>query len=137
LFRSRLFLGPILTALQVLLTLAIVIVIAIARTASSTARLSVIFPVLIIIILVDFVIPIHWFTGQEVAWLVLLADSWLNLCREIIATIPREMLASAFILARAGCLWSGMIDLIPKVTGVIPPAIVHFMLGFVKRLPHI
>jgi hypothetical protein len=51
--------GRFLTALHVLLTLAAVIVIAIARTAPSTARRSGIGPVVIIIILVDYLIPIQ------------------------------------------------------------------------------
>jgi hypothetical protein len=63
--------GPFLTPLCVLLTLAIVIVIAIARTPPSTARCSGIHPVLIIIILIDYDIPIQWSNGQEVAWIVL------------------------------------------------------------------
>ena len=50
---------PFLTTLRDLLTLAIVIVIAIARTAPSTARRSGIRPVLIIIILIDYLIPIQ------------------------------------------------------------------------------
>jgi len=80
--------GPSLTALRVLLTLAVVIVIVIARTAPSTAQRSRIRPGLIIIILVDYLIPIQWSNGHEVAWLVLPAAWWLNLCPEIIATIP-------------------------------------------------
>jgi len=129
--------GPVLTALRVLLTLAIVIVIAIARTAPSTAQPSGIGPVLIIIIFVDYLIPIQWSNGQEVAWLVLPAAWWLNLCPEIIATLPRETLAGAFNLSRAGCLRIGAIDLIPEGTGVVPPPIVHLIAGFVKHLPHI
>jgi len=129
--------GPFLTALRVLLTLAIVIVIAIDRTAPSTARPSGIRPVLIIIILVDYVIPIPWSNGQEVAWLVLPTAWWLNLCPEIIATVPRETLGGAFNLSRAGCLRISPIDLIPERTGVVPPPIVHLITGFVKHLPHI
>jgi len=87
-----------LIALHVLLTLAIVSVIAIARTATSTAWRSGIRPVLIIIIFVGYLIPIQWSNGEEVAWRVLLAAWWLNLCPEIIATIPRETLAGAFRL---------------------------------------
>jgi len=84
--------SPFLTALRVLLTLAIVIVIVIARTAPSTARRSGIRPVLIIIILIDYLIPIQWSNGQEVTWFVLLAAWRLNLCPWIIATVPRETL---------------------------------------------
>jgi hypothetical protein len=73
-----------------------VIVIAITRTTPSATERSRIRPVLISIILVDYPIPIQWSNGQEVAWLVLLAAWWLNLCTEIIATIPRETLAGAF-----------------------------------------
>jgi len=94
--------GPFLTALRVLLTLAVVIVIVIARTAPSTAQLSGIRPVLIIIIRVDYLIPITWSNGQEVACLLLLGDSRLNLCRGIIATVPRETLAGAFNFSPAG-----------------------------------
>jgi len=45
------------------------------------------------------------------------------------------MTAGAFILFRAGCLWIGAIDLIPKGTGVVPPSIVHLIAGFVNHLP--
>jgi hypothetical protein len=82
--------------MRVLLTNAIVIVIAIARMAPSPARRSGICPVLIIIILEDYHIPILWSNSQEVAWLVLPAAWWLNHCPEIIATIPRETHASVF-----------------------------------------
>jgi hypothetical protein len=91
--------GPFLTALRVLPTLAIVIVIAIARSAPSTARRSRIRPVLIIISIVDYLILIQSSNGQEVAWLVLPAAWWLNLCHEIIATVPRATLAAAFNLS--------------------------------------
>jgi len=47
------------------------------------------------------------------------------------------MVSSAFNLHRAGCLRIGAIHLIPEGTGVVPPLIVHFVLGFVKHLPHI
>jgi hypothetical protein len=128
---------PFLTSLRVLLTLAIVIVIAIAKTAPSTARRSGIRPVLIIIILVDYLIPIPWSNGQEVAWLVLPGAWWFNLGPEIIATVPRETLAGAFILRRADCLRIAAIDLIPEGIGVIPPPIVPLVTGFVKHLPNI
>jgi hypothetical protein len=71
--------GSFLTALLVLLTLAVVIVIAMARTAPATARVSGIHPDLIIIIIVDYIIPIQRSKGYEVAWLVLPAAWWLNL----------------------------------------------------------
>jgi len=114
---SILFPGPFPTALRVLLTVGIVIVIAIARTSPSTAQHSGIRPVLIIISLVDYLIPIQWSNGQEVAWLVLPAACWLNLCPESIATIPRETLIGEFNLPQAGCLRIGAIDLIAKGTG--------------------
>jgi hypothetical protein len=53
--------------MHVLLTLTVVTVMVIARTAPSTPQRSGIRPVLIIIILVDYLIPIQWFNGQEVA----------------------------------------------------------------------
>jgi hypothetical protein len=129
--------GPFLNAMRVLLTLAIVIVIFIARTALSTARHLRISPVLIIISLVDYLIPIQWSKGQEVTWLVLPAAWRLNLCPEIIATVPRETLTSAFNLSQAGCLQIGAIDLFPEGTGVVPPPIVHLVSGFVKHLTNI
>jgi hypothetical protein len=52
----------------------------------------------IIIILVEYLIPIQWSNGQEVALLVLRAAWWLNLSPEIIATLPRATLAGAFNL---------------------------------------
>jgi hypothetical protein len=129
--------GPFLTSLRVRLTLSIVIIIAIAKTAPSTARHSGIRPVLNIIMLVDYLIPIEWSNAQEVAWLVLPSVWSLNLYPEIIATVPRETLAGEFNLPRAGCLWIGAIDLVPTGMGVVPPPIVHFVTGFVKHLPHI
>jgi len=65
-----------LTALRVLLLLltpAIIIDIAIARTALSTMQHSGIRSVLIHIMLVDYLIPIQLSNCQEVAWFVLLA----------------------------------------------------------------
>jgi hypothetical protein len=115
----------------------VVIVIAIARTAPSTAWPSGIRPVLIIIILVDYPIPIQSSNSQEVAWLVVPAAWGFNLCLEIIATVPGETLAGAFHLRRAGCLQIGAIDLIPERTGGDLPPIVHLVAGFVKHLPHI
>ena len=93
---SLLFPGPFLNTWNVLLTLAIVIIIAIARTTPPTARRSAIRLVLTIIIVVNYLIPIQWSNGKEVAWLVLPKAWWLNRCPEIIATVPREMFASAF-----------------------------------------
>jgi hypothetical protein len=106
-------------------------------TAHSTALHSGIRPVVIIIILVDYLVPFQWSNGQEVAWLVRPAAWWLNLCPEIIPTITREMLAGAFNLLQAGYLRIGAIDLIPEGMEVVPPPIVHLIVGFVKHLPHI
>jgi len=58
--------------------------------------------VLIIHIFVDYLIAIQLLHGQVVAWLVLVAACQLNLCPEVIATVPRETLTSAFNLPRAG-----------------------------------
>jgi hypothetical protein len=106
-------------------------------TAHSTAWHSGICPVVIIIILIDYLIPIQWSNGQGVAWLVLPAAWRLNLCPEIIATVLREMLTGAFNLPRAGCPRIGAIDLISEGTGVVAPPIVHLVAGFVKHLHHI
>jgi len=97
----------------------------------------VILQVLIIITLVDYLSPVRWSTGQEVAWLALPAAWWRNLCTEIIATIPREMLAGALNFPQGGCLQIGGIDLIPEGTGVVPPPIAHLVVGVDKHLPHI
>jgi hypothetical protein len=110
-------------------------VIALARTASSTTWRGAIRPILITIILVDDLIPIQWSEGQKVAWLVLLAAWWLDLWPEIIPTIPTETRTGAIHLLHAGCLWSAAIDLISKGTWVFPLPIVHFATSFVKRLP--
>jgi hypothetical protein len=90
--------GPFLTTLCVLLTLAVVIGIAITRTAPSTTRCTGSRPVLIIIKLVDYLISIQWSNSQEVARFVLAADWRLNLCPEIMATVPRNTLTGAFNL---------------------------------------
>jgi hypothetical protein len=120
-----------------LLTLAIVSVIAIAKPAPSTAEPTGIRPVLIIIILGDYLIPIQWSNRQEVAWLVLPAAWWLNLFPEIIATVPRETLAGAFNLSEAGYRRIGAINLLPEATGVVPPPIVHLIAGCFQHLPHL
>jgi len=70
-FCSLPFSGPFLTTLRVLLTLTVVIVIGISRTAPSTTGHCGIHPVHIIIILVDYLIPMQWSNGQDVTWLVL------------------------------------------------------------------
>jgi len=105
--------------------------------ASTTARCSGIGPVLIIIILVYYPIPILWSNSKQLTWLVLPAAWWLNLGPEIIGTVARESLAGEFHLPWAGCLRIGAIDLIPEATGVVPPTIVHLRAGFVKHLSHI
>jgi len=90
-----------------------------------------------IIILVDYLIPIQSSNSDEVPWLVL-PEAWqLNHCPEIIATIPRETLSSAFNLSRAGCVRMLAIDLIPEDPVIVPLPIVHWVTGIVKHLPHI
>jgi hypothetical protein len=81
--------------MHVLLTLAFVILIAIIETAPSTAQNSGIHPVVIIILLVDYLIPIELSNAQEVACLVLPAAWWLSLWLVIIVIVPREMLFGA------------------------------------------
>jgi len=75
--------------------------------------------------------------GQELPSLEVPAAWRLNLCPEIIATVPREKLASAFNLPRAGYLRIGAIGLIPEGTGIVLPPIVHLVMGFFKHLPQI
>jgi len=111
-------------------------VMGIARTAPSTARRCGTRPVLIIIILVEYLIPMQCSDGQEVATFVLAAACLLNIYPEIIAIVPREMLTGAFNLPRAGCLHIWAIDLITEFLGVVPSPIVHLVAGFVKHLPH-
>jgi hypothetical protein len=106
-------------------------VIAIRRTTACSAWRSGIYPVFIIIILIDYLIPIQGSNSQKVAWLVLLAAWWLNHCPENIGSVPRETQPGAFNLPQAGCLPIGAIDLIPDDTGVVPPPNVHFLVGFV------
>jgi hypothetical protein len=97
----------------------------------------VIRPVVIIIILVNYILPILQSNGQEVTWFVLPAAWWLILGPEIITTVPSKTLTTAFNLPQAGCQRIGTIDLIPEVTGVYPPPIVHLAMGFVKHLHYI
>jgi hypothetical protein len=129
--------GPFLTALCVLLILALVIVIAIARTAPSTTRSTGCRPGIIIIILVDYLIPIQLSDRPEVAWVQLLTAWRLNHCTEIIPIVPREKLTGVYNLALPGCLRIGAIDLIPEGTGIVPPPIVYLVMGLVKYLPQI
>jgi hypothetical protein len=121
-----------LAAWRLLSTLAIVIVIAIARAAPSPTWRSGIHPVVIISILVDYLIPMQWSSGQAVAWLVLPAACQQNHCSQSIATVPRELLASALNHPQAGCLLIEMIDLIREGTGVVPPPIGHSVIGSVE-----
>jgi hypothetical protein len=81
-----------------LLIVTIVNDIAMARTAPSTARHSRIHPVVIIIILVNYIIPVEWSNGKKVTCYVLPAAWRLDLCPEIIASVPRETLTGAFNL---------------------------------------
>jgi hypothetical protein len=116
------------------------VVIGIANTlkAPSTARCSGISSsVIIIIVLLDYVIPILWSNGLGVARFVLQAASCLNLCAAIIPTLPTEMVNGSFNLTRADCLRIGVIDLIPERKVVVPPPIVHLVVGFVNHSPHI
>jgi hypothetical protein len=55
-------------------------------------------PVVIMIILVDYFIPIQWSNAQEVASCLLPTAKRINLCPDIIATVPRVMLTGAFNL---------------------------------------
>jgi len=91
---SRFFLTP----LGVLLTVAVVIVIAIARAAPSIAGHTGMRPVVIIIILIEYLIPIQWSNGEEVAWFVLPTAWRFTLCPEIIAIIPGETPTGAYNL---------------------------------------
>jgi len=129
--------GPCLSNRCVLLTLAIVIIIAITPLAPYTARRSSIHLVPIIIILVEYTITIQRSNGLELGWIVLPAALWLTLCPEIIATVLSEMLAGVFNIPRAGYLQIGALDSIPESMVGIPPWIVHFVAGYVKHLLHV
>jgi hypothetical protein len=132
---SLLFRGPFLTELGALLTSAVLIDIAIAKRACSSARRNGIRKVVIIIIHVDYLIPIQWSIGQQVAWFVLPTAWRHNFSAEIISTVPREILTSAWYLTHSGYLRIRAIDLIPKATGIHPPPIVHLLTGYDKHLP--
>jgi len=134
---SVLFSRPFLTALHVLPTHTVVIVINIASTTVSSARCSGIRPVLVIFMVVNYLIPIQWSNSDNVTWLVLPPACQLNLCPEIISTTPRESLGDVFNVPLAGSLWIGVIYLIPEGMRVIPPSIVHLVVAFVKYLPKI
>jgi hypothetical protein len=121
----------------VLLTLTIIIFVAIPRTALSITRHSGICTDFIIIILVNYLIPIQRSNGQDVAWLVLPAPRSLNIYTEIIATVRTTTLGGAFNLPGNGSLLIVVIYLIPEGPGVVPPPIIDLVAGFVKRLPNI
>jgi hypothetical protein len=55
----------------------------------------------------------------------------------MIATIPREMLAGAYMLSRPGYLQIGEFDPIYDHSGVVPLPIVYLVAGFVKQLLYI
>jgi hypothetical protein len=128
---------PLLTPPHVLLTLTIVSVVAIAWTVPSSSGRSVICPVSIIIILIEYLIPIQSSNGQEISWLVLPATWRLNYCPDIIATISRKMIPWVANSSRAGCLPVMAINLISEGTGIVPLSIVQFIPGVVKRLQDI
>jgi hypothetical protein len=121
--------GHFLTNLSVLHTLAVVIVIGIARTAPSTTRRSGSRPVLNIIIFVNYLMPILWSNGQDVVWFVLPTAGWLNVFPGIITSVPRETVTSAFALPRTGFLRIGVIHLIPEGMGY-PTSNCSFGSGF-------
>jgi hypothetical protein len=114
-----------LTALPVLITIAIFISIASARTAPSTVQSSEIRLVVVNIHFVDYLLPISSANGQQVAWHVLLAASSLNLGCEIITTLQRQMLTGASNLSREGYQRFGVIELISEGNEVVPMPIVH------------
>jgi hypothetical protein len=98
---SHLFRGPFLTALGVLLIIAVVIVIAMVMMASSFARCCGIHPIQMIIILVNYLIQIQR-ASQDVSWHTQQASWWLNLCPDIISTVLREMLTGEYNQPEAG-----------------------------------
>jgi hypothetical protein len=104
--------------------------------APSPTRRSRIRSVLISIIPVEFIITIQWWNGRQFAWLAPPAAVRLNLCTEILATIPTEMLTGVINIALSGFMRIGEIELIPEGTGVVPPPICHLGTGYVKLLSH-
>jgi len=105
--------------------------------AHSTNRCTGILLVVIIINLVDSLIPIQLFNGQDVACLVLQTAWWSNLCSKMITTVPRETFTGALNLSGGGSLRIGAKDLIPEGTGIVPPPNVPWVEGLVKHLPPI
>jgi hypothetical protein len=92
-------------------------------------------PVLIIIIiLLNYLIPMQWSNGKEVVWIELPTSWRLNLCPEIISNVPREMITGELKLPRAGYQRIGAIDLNPEGTGIDPPPIIHIVVGFINHL---
>jgi len=134
---SRLIPGHSLTTTCVLLTLNVVIIIPIARTAPSTTWLSGFRPNLTKIMLINYFIRIQHAHSLEVAGLVQPAAWWLDLRPQIIATIPWDTLSGACNLHHTRYLWIGAIDLIPDSTGVVTPPIGRLVVGLIKHLPHI
>jgi len=108
---------PILTVLGIFLILAIILIIAIAGAAPSTALCSAIRPVLIFISFIGDVIPIEWPSGQKVTLLILLAAWGFNIYSQIITTLNRETLPIAHNIPGAGSEQIGAIDLIHKGMG--------------------
>jgi hypothetical protein len=108
--------GPFLTTLRVFLSLAVINVIAIAKTALPTGHHTGICPVLILINLIDDLNPNLSFNWQAGIGLIKPAVWSLNLCHAMIGTLPRETFASAYNPSQAGCLWISALNLIPECT---------------------
>jgi hypothetical protein len=70
---------------------------------------------------IQYIIPIQWSNGQALPWHVRVAAGGLDRCPEMVATVPREMLAGAFNLPLAGWLQIKAVHFIPDGTGVVPP----------------
>jgi hypothetical protein len=87
-----------------------IILITIATMAPSTTLHSGGREVLVIIILVNYLIPIQWSEGLDVACLVLPAAWWCNLSAEIVDTVPRGMITGAFQLLGGCCVQIEVID---------------------------
>jgi len=86
---SLCFSSAFVTTLRAILSLAVIIDSAIGRMLPSTALGSGISPVFIIIILIDYLIPIQPSNSQDIACLELPAAWWLNLYPRIIATVTK------------------------------------------------
>jgi hypothetical protein len=125
------------TARQVLLTLTVIFVSSMASTAPSTDRHCCIHPVLIHIILVNYLIPIPSSDSQELACLVLPIVLWLNLCTGIITTISRETFGGSYDVPPAGYIWSRANNAIHECMRVVVDPIAHFFTCFANHLRHI